>query len=297
MMQKREFGKTGEQLSIVGFSGVVTATGNDYTGQGNLLDQSDVNAFVREAIDRGVNWADVAWRYGDAEERLGPALKEFRKDFFLATKTDKLDKESAAAELRDSLKRLQTDYLDLYQFIAMDKEENLQKALGPGGAIEAFVEAREKGLVRYLGFSSHNQEVALAALDQFAFDSVTFPVNWTCYFNGNLGPKVVAKAKEKGMGCLAIKAMARTPWRGQDDLRGGEYPKCWYQPVTDPEEADLAVRFTLSEPITGILPTGHKRLIRQALDIADKFQPLTDAERERLRQRAVGLKPMFTLAR
>ncbi len=296
-MQKRVLGKTGEQLSIIGFSGVICSTGNDYTGKGNLADQSDVNAFVREAIDRGVNWFDVGQPYGNAEERLGPALKEFRKDVFLASKTDKLDKEGAATVLRESLKTMQTDYFDLYQFIHMDKEEDLQKAMGPGGAIEAFVEAREEGLVRYLGFSSHRVEVALAAMDQFDFDSVMFPINWVCCFNGNFGPQVIAKAKEKGMGCLAIKAMARTPWRGQDDLRGGEYPKCWYQPVTDPEETDLAVRFTLSEPITAAVPTAHKRLVRRALDIADEFQPLTDAEREMLRQRAVGLKPMFTSAK
>jgi len=295
-MQEREFGKTGEKLSIIGFSGVCLATGNDYTGEDGFADQSEANAFVREAIDRGVNWADVSPTYGDAEERLGPALKEFRKDLFLACKTDKLDKASAAAELEESLRKLHTDHFDLYQFIHMDREDDLRRALGPGGAIEALVEAGEKGSVRYLGLSSHRADTAMAAMDQFDFDSVMFPVNWVCCINGEFGPQVIAKAKEKGMGCLAIKALARTGWAGQDDLKGGEFPKCWYQPVTDPVETDLAVRFTLSEAVTGILPTGHKRLIRRALDIADSFRPLTDEEREMLKQRAVGLKPMFTSA-
>ena len=295
MMQKRVLGKTGEQLSIIGFGGVVV------TDKFNDVDQSDANAFVREAIDRGVNWFDVSPTYGNAEQQLGPALKEFRKDVFLACKTDKLDKEGAATALRESLKTLQTDHFDLYQFIHMDKEEDLQKAMGPGGAIEAFVEARQKGLVRYLGFSAHSAEIALAMMDQFDFDSVMFPINWVCYFNANLGPQVIAKAKEKGMGCLAIKAMARqgrTPEKVEDRRkRGGEYPRSWYQPVTDPEETALAVRFTLSEPVTAAVPTGDIHLFRRAMDIADEFQPLTDAERDILKQRAEGLKPMFRLAR
>ena len=294
MMQKRVLGKTGEQLSIIGFGGVVV------TDKFNDVDQSDANAFVREAIDRGINWFDVSPTYGNAEEQLGPALKEFRKDVFLACKTGKRDKEGAAADLRESLKTLQTDYFDLYQFMAMNAEDDLHKAMGPGGAIEAFVEAREKGLVRYLGFSSHRVSVAVAAMDQFDFDSVIFPINWLCYFNANFGPQVIAKAKEKGVGRLAIKAMARQRRapreEGDRTKRSGEYPRSWYPPVTDQEETALAVRFTLSEPITAAVPTGDIRLFRRALDIADEFQPLTDAERDILKQRAEGLKPMFTLA-
>jgi len=285
-MQKRVLGKTGEQLSIIGFGGIVVCG----------TEQSEANAIVREAIDRGINYFDVAPSYcgGEAEERLGPALKEFRKDVFLACKTGKRDKEGAAAELRESLKTLQTDYFDLYQLHAMTTEEDLQKAMGPGGAVEAFVEAREKGLVRYLGFSAHSAEVAVALMDQFDFDSVLFPINWVCSLNANFGPQVIAKAKEKGMGRLALKAMARTPW-GEGDKRE-EYPKCWYKPVTDPEEIDLALRFTLSEPITAAIPPGDIRLFQRALDIAGEFQPLTDAERDMLKQRAEGIKPIFTLA-
>ena len=250
---------------------------------------------MREAIERGINYFDVAPSYckGEAEERLGPALKEFRKDVFLACKTHKRDKEEAAAELRQSLKKLKTDYFDLYQLHAMTTEKDLQKAMGPGGAMETLVEAREQGLVRYLGFSAHSAEVALALMDQFDFDTVLFPINWVCSLNANFGPQVVKKAKEKGMGCLALKAMARTPW-AKDEKK--EYPKCWYKPVTDPEETNLALRFTLSEPITAAIPPGDVRLFRQALDIADEFQPLTDAERDILKKLAEGLKPIFTLA-
>jgi predicted aldo/keto reductase-like oxidoreductase len=248
---------------------------------------------VREAIDSGVNYFDVAPSYGNAQERLGPALEEFRKDVFLACKTTERDKGGAAAELRESLKMLRTDHFDLYQLHGMSSKDDLQKAMGQGGAIEAFVEAREQGLVRYLGFSAHSAEVALALMDRFDFDTVLFPINWVCYFNANFGPQVVAKAKDKGVGRLAIKAMAQTT---REKGARNEYPKCWYKPVTDPEETALAIRFTLSQPITAAVTPGDPRLLRRALDVGSKFQPLTDAEYEDLKRRAESLEPIFKLS-
>ena len=276
-VQRRALGKTGEKISIIGFPGAVLAS----------KDQPQTNALVREAIDRGINYFDVAPTYGNAEKLLGPALKEFRKDVFLTCKTKRRDKGGAAAELQQSLKTLQTDHFDLFELHAIDKD--FQKAMGPGGAIEALVEAREKGLVRFLGFSSHTVATALALIDQFDFDSLMFPINWVCYFNGNFGSQVVAKAKKKGMGCLAVKAMARRPWR-QDEKRD---PGFWYQPVTDPKGAALAVRFALSEPVTSVVPTANADLLRLALDIADRYQPLSDEERDALKQLAAGLRPMY----
>jgi predicted aldo/keto reductase-like oxidoreductase len=281
-MEKRILGKTGEQLSIIGFGGIAVSG----------VEQSEANALVREAIDSGVNYFDVAPSYGNAQDRLGPALEEFRKDVFLACKTVERYREGAAAELRESLKMLRTDHFDLYQLHGMSSEDDLQKAMGPGGAIEAFVEAREQGLVRYLGFSAHSAEVALALMDRFDFDTVLFPINWVCYFNANFGPQVIAKAKDKGMGRLAIKAMARTT---REKGERNEYPKCWYKPVTDPEETTLAIRFTLSQPLTAAVTPGDSRLLRRALDIGNEFQPLTDAEYEDLKRRAEGLEPIFKL--
>ncbi len=281
-MEKRILGKTGEQLSIIGFGGIAVSG----------VEQSEANELVREAIDSGVNYFDVAPSYGNAQERLGPALEEFRKDVFLACKTVERGKEGAAAELRESLKMLRTDHFDLYQLHGMASDDDFQKAMGPGGAIEALVKAREQGLTRYLGFSAHSAEVALALMDRFDFDTVLFPINWVCYFNANFGPQVIAKAKDKGMGRLALKAMARTT---REKGERNEYPKCWYKPVTDPEETALAIRFTLSQPLTAAVTPGDSRLLRRALDVGNEFQPLTDAEYEDLRRRAVGLEPIFKL--
>lgn len=281
-MEKRILGKTGEQLSIIGFGGIAVSG----------VEQSEANELVREAIDSGVNYFDVAPSYGNAQERLGPALEEFRKDVFLACKTVERGKEGAAAELRESLKMLRTDHFDLYQLHGMASDDDFQKAMGPGGAIEALVKAREQGLTRYLGFSAHSAEVALALMDRFDFDTVLFPINWVCYFNANFGPQVIAKAKDKGMGRLALKAMARTT---REKGERNEYPKCWYKPVTDPEETALAIRFTLSQPLTAAVTPGDSRLLRRALDVGNKFQPLTDEEYADLKRRAEGLEPIFKL--
>lgn len=255
---------------------------------------SDASRIVAEAVDRGVNYFDVAPSYGNAEERLGPALEPYRDKVFLACKTGKRGRDEAEAELNQSLARLRTDHFDLYQLHGLTTHEELEQAFGPAGAMETLVAAREQGRVRYLGFSAHSVEVALAALDRFAFDSVLFPINWVNFFQANFGPQVVAKAQERGAARLALKAMARTRW--PDGTSEHPFAKCWYEPVTDPHESALALRFTLSQPITAAVPPGEESLFRRALDVAEQFTPLSDAELAELKRRAEGLAPLFHLA-
>src|SRR4051794_17829907 len=217
-MERRPLGTTGEELSIIGFGGIVVMN----------AEPSEARERVAEAVDRGVNYFDVAPSYGNAEERLGPALEPYRNRVFLACKTQKRTKQDAAAELRDSLQRMRTDHFDLYQLHAMTTREDLDTATGPGGALEACVQAREQGLIRHIGFSAHNVDVALALMDRFDFASVLFPLNWMEYFNAGFGPQVVEKAARKGVGRLALKAMARQKWPEGADREA--YPKCWYEP-------------------------------------------------------------------
>ena len=281
-LPKRMLGNTGEKLSIIGMGGIVVVG----------LQQEQANAIVKNAIDRGVNYFDVAPTYGngEAETRLGVALQGCRDNVFLACKTGKRDKSGAQEELESSLKRLRTDRFDLYQLHGLQTKEDAEKCLAPGGAMEAFVEARDKGLVRFLGFSAHSVEAALTAIGGAKFDTVLFPVNHVCYLRGDFGPQVVKAAREKGMGCLAIKAMARTAW---PEGVTRDYPKCWYQPTSDPEEAGLALRFTLSEHVTAVVPPGDERLFEMALSVAERFEPLKPNERERLTELASGLEPLF----
>ena len=252
-----------------------------------------LTAWWGRAVERGVNYFDVAPSYGNAEERLGPALEPYRSEVFLACKTTQRTRDGATAELRQSLKTMRTDHFDLYQLHAMTTDEDFAAATAPDGALEAFVEARAQGLIRYIGFSAHSAEIALQLLDYFPFDSVLFPVNWVNYFQADFGPQVVAKAQERGTACLALKAMARSLLPQGAPKR---YAKCWYDPIDEPELAELALRFALSQPITAALPPGEASLFEMALDMADRLAPLTEAEVEGLRIRAEGNTPLFELA-
>jgi predicted aldo/keto reductase-like oxidoreductase len=169
----------------------------------------------------------------------------------------------------------------------------MEQALGPGGALEAFLEARQAGLIRYIGFSAHSAETALAAMERFDFDSILFPINFVLYHQARFGPQVVERAQQKGVGRLALKAMARTKWA---DGQPRAFSKTWYEPISDPEEAALALRFTLSQPITAAVPPGEATLFRMALAIAERFRPLAPDEHEELRRRAGSLQPIFQLA-
>ena len=281
-LPRRPYGK-GVSLSIIGLGGMALAG----------MSRDHANRLVAHAIARGVNYFDVAPSYGDgsAEEMLGAALGSHRDTVFLASKTLKRSAEDARLDLEQSLRRLRRGHIDLFQFHAVNKAEDVRRILAPDGAAEAVLRARDQGLVRFLGFSSHSVPVALTLLDLFAFDSILFPVNFVCYARGNFGPQVVEKARARGVTCLAIKSLSWSPWR-PGELR--KYPNCWYRPLEDPAMARLALRFTLSEEICALLPPGDERLVRMALDLAEDFQPITVQERQELFEKARGMKPIMT---
>jgi len=279
-LERRSLGRTGAKLSLLGFGGIVV---RDAT-------PAEADRRVGEAIDRGVDYFDVAPSYGDAEQKLGPALAPYRKDVFLACKT--LEREAAGArrELEQSLKRLRTDHLDLYQLHAVTKRADVETILAPGGALETFLAARAAGQVRFLGFSAHSVEAALALMDGFDFDTILFPVNFATWHAGSFGPQVLEKARSKGMGVLALKAMARGP---RPDGPRTEFPKCWYAPLAEPEEARMGLRFTLSHPVTAAIPPGDETLFGMALDLATDFEPLSQAEALAIKERAQAEEPLF----
>ncbi len=281
MIPLRNLGKTGEKLSMIGIGGILFSD----------MEQVKANRLLGEFIDLGINYIDVAPSYGNAEEVFGPALKGRRDKFFLAEKTGERTKDGAASGLRKSLKNLGTDHLDLYQLHGLSSVDSVEEVFAPGGAMEAFVKAKKDGLVRYLGFSAHSVPAALEAMERFDFDTILFPVNFVLYFREDFGPQVLKKAVDKGMGIMAIKSMARSKRPAGEEVRN--FPKCWYQPTSDPHEADLSVRFTLSQPITAAVPPGEEELFRMALSIAGKFTRITPGEREELKALAENLEPIF----
>lgn len=281
---RRTLGKTGEKLSMIGFGGIV------------VMDESpDASAnIVAEAVDRGINYFDIAPSYGNAQERLGPALAPYRKNVFLACKTEGRTKDDSRKQLEESLRLLKTDHVDLYQFHALTKMKELDQVLGPGGAMETMEAARKEGKIRYIGFSVHSQETALAALDRYPFDTILFPVNWVLFTQAGFGPQILKKAQEKQIGILALKAMAKTVWPA-DQKQNHPQPKCWYEPARYPDEATLGLRWTLGHPITAAIPPGDEKYFRLAMDVAQYYKPLEPHEEQALLGGGHGVEPIFHL--
>lgn len=283
-LEKRSLGSTGKMLSVIGFGGIVVM---DTTSD-------EASAYVKMAIDAGVNYFDVAPSYGNAEMMLGPALEPYRPDIFLACKTTERTKEGSRAELERSLTRLRTDHLDLYQLHAMTTMDDVKKVMGKGGAMETFLEARKEGKIKHIGFSAHSVEAALALMDQFDFDTILYPVSFTTWYAGNFGPQVLARAREKKMGILALKAMAKGPW--PEGASRSQYPKCWYEPLSAKEDARMGLRFTLSHPVTAAIPPGDGNLFKLALELRDSLKPLETKEVEAIKVKALSGKPLFKFA-
>ncbi len=169
--------------------------------------------------------------------------------------------------------------------------EDVDTIFSPGGAMETFLKAKEEGLVRYLGFSAHSVEAAMALMDRFDFDTILFPVNFATWYAGDFGPQVLEKAKQKKMGILALKAMARRPWPEGSKRTNG---KTWYEPLSLPTEAEKGLRFTLSHPVTAAIPPGDENLFKMALELAARFHPMNDDEIRQMKTMGLSTKPIFT---
>ncbi len=278
---KRPLGSTGEELTIFGFGGTAVMS----------LPQAEADSLVAETFDRGVNFYDVSPTYGDAQERLGPALEPYRKRCFLASKTDFRDRAGAEADLNKSLATLRTDHFDLYQHHAVEPRD-WERIAGADGAMEAFVAAKQAGKVRFLGLSTHSVEVAAAAIEHGGLDTIMFPINYVLATKSSFGPQVIEQARRKGMGIFAIKAMARGKYPANLP-ETKRTPKCWYEPCTLPAEAALAYRWTLSQPVTAAIPPGNPAWFRLALQIAGDFQPITEADTAALLGYVTGADPLF----
>jgi aryl-alcohol dehydrogenase-like predicted oxidoreductase len=280
-MRTRSLGRTGHRSSLITFGGIVAAGMSD----------AEADGIVGQAIDAGVNEFDVAPSYGDAELKLGHALRGKRDHIFLHCKTLERSKQGAARELRESLQRLRTDRVDLYQLHGLNEPKELEQVLAPGGAMEAFLEGREAGLIRFIGITGHRPSTLVEALRRFPFDTVMAPVNFVLEHHSRFAEDLLAQARRRGVGVIAIKALAARPWRASEDRK---YPKCWYKPLDDDREAELALRFALSQRVATVVPPADARLLRKAITAAQRYHRLEPAEQLELNGLAAHLKPIFT---
>jgi aryl-alcohol dehydrogenase-like predicted oxidoreductase len=279
-MKKRPLGKTGHNSSLVTLGGAIFIYPLGKEGDN----------FVKYALDQGVNHFDVAPTYGNAEQRLGKWVKEYRDDIFLACKTGKRTNKEATEELNRSLKQLQTDYFDLYQFHGLDKSEDLQIVLSEDGALKAFIDAKEEGLIKHIGITSHNPENIMRTLEAIPLATILLPVNYVLCAHPmptNDYRPVLKKAKEQGIGVIAMKAVAKGPYPGERTRN------CWYQPFTTKKEVEEAIRFTLSQDVTTATNSSDLEIAKMTIDIAKDFTPMTEDEKGELLKKAEGYKPLF----
>jgi aryl-alcohol dehydrogenase-like predicted oxidoreductase len=277
---KRSLGKTGEKVSIVGF-GAIALRNNG---------QAFANELIASAFDKGITYFDVAPAYGDSQALMGPAFKPYRKKCFLACKTGKRDQVGAEKELHESLKQLHTDHIDLYQFHALKSMDDLDKIFGTKGAMETFIKAKQQGKIKYIGFSAHNEEVALKAMDMFDFDTILYPINSVCWLNGNFGPAVYEKALQKNMGILALKAVAKT----RVPQKERPYPNMWYKPFEEEVELDNCLRFTLSKNIAATVHAGDSVFMKKTLQFVHNNADIRKPDLNQMKKMVGGIKPIFS---
>jgi aryl-alcohol dehydrogenase-like predicted oxidoreductase len=228
-------------------------------------------------LRHGVNHIDTAASYGDAELRIRPWLKREPGRFFLATKTDARTKEEARDDLHRSLDRLGVDHVDLWQLHNLADPIEWDTALSPGGVIEAAVEARAQGLVRFIGVTGHGSQIAAThrrSLERFDFDSILLPYNFLTmqlpYYSENF-EAITRMCAERKVAVQTIKSIAVGPWLGRKHSR-----TTWYEPLEDQKDIDLAVWWVLGRPGVFLNTTGDVDLLPRVLDAAERFEKRPD---------------------
>jgi len=284
-------GDTGQESSVLTFGAIAL----------NYLEQEAADGMVDRVVDAGVNHFDVAPTYGDAEVKLAPGLGEHRDDVFLGCKTQERTYYGAWGELHRSLDRLGVDHIDLYQFHAVTRYDELDAITGEyspemaqgdhdPGALEAFREAKEEGIISHIGLTSHGDPSLIrTAIERISdLETVMFPYNYT--LAAKTGPEydydaVLSAAEERDIGTIGIKAFAKRPW--PDDLPAEDRPyDTWYEPYDDPADLEDCLRFAVSEGPDTVTNAGDPALVDDILAAAQSFEALDDDERAAILDRA-----------
>jgi aryl-alcohol dehydrogenase-like predicted oxidoreductase len=261
-IEKRMFGRTGHMSSAVIFGAAALAR----------VDQATADRALDLLLEYDVNHIDTAARYGDSELRIGPWMDRHRQRFFLATKTGDRDYAGARDSIRRSLDRLRTDRIDLIQLHALFHPDEWDKALGPGGALEACIEARAQGLVRFIGVTGHGWTVAAMhrrSLERFDFDSILLPWNWFAAQHQTYAPdfeRTVKLAQSRNVAVQTIKGIARGPWAAS----ASRDRATWYQPLEAMADIRPSVHWVLSRPGVFLLSVGDVGVLPLVLQAASE---------------------------
>jgi aryl-alcohol dehydrogenase-like predicted oxidoreductase len=249
---------------------------------------------MEQVIEAGINHIDIAPSYGQAELRVGPWMPRERSRFFLGCKTMERTKQGAWDEMQRSLKLLQTESFDLFQAHAITTMEELDSVTMKGGALEAFVEARERGLTKYIGITGHGADapkIYLEALRRFDFDSILFPLNFVQMANPEYkkyADELIATCKAKDVGTMVIKSITKGPWGDREHTA-----TTWYEPFDKMDEIQRAVNFALSHEVTGLCTAGDTRILPLVLKACQDFKPMSSSEMAEMIQSAQKYEPLF----
>ncbi len=269
MIQKRPFGRTGHQSTCTIFGAAAFSR----------VTQAEADRTMELLLEYGVNHIDTANSYGSSEKLLGPWIERHRNDFFLATKTEERTYEKAKEHLHRSLDLLRTDHIDLWQMHVLVQPDQWEIAMGSGGALEAFIEAKEQGLVRFLGVTGHHTVVGWMhkrSLERYDFDSVLLPYNYAMMQNPTYRTDfeaVMELCEARNVAVQTIKSCTKGPWGGKEQTAA-----TWYEPFTEQEEIDRAVQWVLSRPNVFLNTPGDIHLLPKVLDAAQRFEPRSQAE-------------------
>jgi aryl-alcohol dehydrogenase-like predicted oxidoreductase len=263
MIQELPFGRTGHASTrtIFGAAALKAAT------------PEQAEATLQLLLRYGINHIDVAANYGDAELRIAPWFPEHRARFFLATKTDQRTYDTAKRQIHLSLERLGVDAVDLIQLHSLGDPIQWDTALSPGGAIDACIEARSEGVVRFIGVTGHGTQIPamhLRSLERFDFDSVLLPYSYIMMQDPHYAAaferlSLVCRARNVAM--QTIKAVARRPWWGQTRTQN-----TWYEPLVDPRDIEASVQWVLSRPDVFLNTVGDVDLLPLVLDAASRYE-------------------------
>jgi aryl-alcohol dehydrogenase-like predicted oxidoreductase len=244
----------------------------------------------------GINHIDTARSYGDAEKRIGPWMEQHRKDFFLATKSGRRSYKTAWADLQRSLNELRVEYVDLWQMHALANPQGWARAMGPGGALEAFIEARQKGLVRFLGVTGHGSKIAgmhRRSLARFDFDTILLPYNYLQMQNTRYAAdfaSLLETCQQRNVAVQAIKSVARRPWGDQPRTHNTYF----YQPLEHQAAIDKAVHWVLGLPQCFLITAGDMQILSMILDAANRYEERPSDEDMQGLVAAYDIQPIFS---
>jgi aryl-alcohol dehydrogenase-like predicted oxidoreductase len=284
MIDKQPFGRTGHISTRTLFGAAALSD----------VSQDEADRTLELLLQYGVNHIDTAASYGDAELRIGPWMSRYRQQFFLATKTGDRTYQEARDSIHRSLDRLRTDHVDLIQLHNLAEPDEWEVAMGPGGALEAAIEARDKGLVRFIGVTGHGTGIAAMhkrSLERFDFDSVLLPYSYVMMQNQQYAADfeaLMAICTQRNVAVQTIKAIVRAPW--------GDRPHSaatWYEPLADQAGIDAAVGWVLGRPGVFLNTVGDIHVLPMVLDAASRFEAAPSDEQMRALVDRETLEPLF----